>query len=234
MRKLAGGIVRNAVAATALCCLAAGCATDDIHAVRMARYRPDGTGRDWWEWNATNAVAATNGLAGGNGAEAHSEADIESRTLQRGDTVEIALLGIPEPKVLKDKLDDQGYVSLPHIGKIKLEGKTPSEAKVLIKNAYVDGKIYLRIDVSVIAEAYVYYISGEVKKPGRYKWSADMTLMRAVTAAGDFTEYARKSRIEITRGDEKKRYDGIRIEALRDEDPPIRPNDKIKVLRRWV
>jgi polysaccharide export outer membrane protein len=156
----------------------------------------------------------------------------ESRVLRRGDKVEIALLGIPGSQILNDKVDGQGYVNLPHIGKVRLEGTTPSEAKVLIQRAYIDGGIYRRIDVGVVPEAYSYYISGEVARPGKYEWSTDMTLLRAIAAAGDYTEYARRSRVDVTRGGEKTTYNTDKIEDLRIPDPPIKPNDTIKVNRR--
>lgn len=226
--------VRCAALAVGLCLLTGGCASDGVDALRMARYHPDDDGRNPWEWVSPDmqatGVVPDPVVPDGNGLD--EAAAVEARILQRGDKVEIALMGIPGSQILSDKVDGQGYVNLPHIGKVKLEGHTPSEAKVLIERAYIDGGIYRRIDVGVVAEAYSYYISGEVKKPGKYVWSTDMTLLRAIAAAGDYTEYARRSRVDITRGGEKTTYHTGRIEDLRIPDPPVKPNDTIKVHRR--
>lgn len=234
MRRIVAQTAWRAALVIGLATLLAGCASDGTDSLRMERWRPDDSGRNPWEWaDPDTAVGSRTDPGAGEAAGTNAApADGTSRVLQRGNKVEIALLGIPGSQVLSDKLDDQGYINLPHIGKVRLEGTTPSEAKVLIERAYIDGGIFRRIDVSVVAEAYSYYVGGEVKQPGKYVWSANMTLLRAIAAAGDYTEYARRSRVDIIRSGEKVTYHTGQIEDLKIPDPHIKPNDRIKVHRR--
>lgn len=50
-----------------------------------------------------------------------------------------------------------------------------------------------------IAEAGVFYLTGEVRRPGEYRFEEGMTLLRAVTLAGGFTERAATDRIKVVR-----------------------------------
>jgi polysaccharide biosynthesis/export protein len=74
----------------------------------------------------------------------------------------------------------------------------------------------------------VYYVSGEVKSPGRFPYEEKMTVLMAVTTAGGFTDKASSRRISIIReqsGDKQKIKVGL--------DDPIRPGDTIVVPESW-
>jgi len=72
----------------------------------------------------------------------------------------------------------------------RLLAGTPTE-KVEIRNG----------DTIFVPRAKVFYIFGEVKQPGKYKWDQDLTVLKAVITAGGFTELASKRRIQIGRKD---------------------------------
>lgn len=89
------------------------------------------------------------------------------------------------------------------------------------------------IDVEPIKSVYV---TGEVKKPGPFPWNKDMTLLRAITLAGGFDQWANKDRIDILR-DEKSgrkviRADASKIEKGKADDIPLMPNDQVVVRER--
>jgi polysaccharide export outer membrane protein len=61
-------------------------------------------------------------------------------------------------------------------------------------------------DSIYIAKAGLFYITGEVKKPDAYKHEEGLTVIKAVTMAGGFTDKASSGRIRIIRksGDKEK------------------------------
>jgi protein involved in polysaccharide export with SLBB domain len=54
-------------------------------------------------------------------------------------------------------------------------------------------------DIIVVAEGQRFYVSGEVRTPGRFLYERGMTVHKAITMAGGFTERADKAMIQVTR-----------------------------------
>jgi polysaccharide export outer membrane protein len=59
-------------------------------------------------------------------------------------------------------------------------------------NIYDDDSIY-------ISKAGIYYITGEVKKPDAYKFTEGITVIKAITRAGGFTEKASERKVRVIR-----------------------------------
>jgi polysaccharide export outer membrane protein len=154
--------------------------------------------------------------------------------LKRSDKIMIYLRDIPRPEEIKAEIDVNGSVNLPLIGTVQIEGKTTAEAIDLIEKAYIDGGFYRKISVIVTAEEDEYFVMGEVKKEGRYSLSRDLTLLQAIATAGGYTDYAKKSKVEIIRGKEVNVFNGVRIEERKDEDPLIQPGDVVRVPRAII
>lgn len=79
-------------------------------------------------------------------------------------------------------------------------------------------------DTIFVPRAEVFYIFGQVNKPGKYRWEKGLTVLKAVIVAGGFTEIASKRRIKIRReiGDKEKK-----IHAKLDS--PVQPGDTVIV-----
>ena len=60
-----------------------------------------------------------------------------------------------------------------------------------------------------------------------------MTLMKAIATASAYTEFAKKTKVQIIRGQEVMVFNMKRIEAGKDKDPMIERGDSIIVPRRW-
>jgi polysaccharide export outer membrane protein len=74
----------------------------------------------------------------------------------------------------------------------------------------------------------VFYVTGEVKNPGRYSYDENMTVLMAVTTAGGFTDKASSGRTQIIRevaGAKKKFKVGM--------EDPVHPGDTIVVPESW-
>jgi protein involved in polysaccharide export with SLBB domain len=156
------------------------------------------------------------------------------RVLQRGTRVTISLLSIPSPMVIEDKIDDQGRVSLPFIGQLRIAGMSTSAAEALIERTYIEEEFFVKVNATVVPEEQVFYIRGQVNRKGKFPMSRDVTLLQAISEAGGFTPFARESKIQITRHatGEIEFHDAKRISKGQDPNPVIQPNDNINVHRR--
>ena len=76
-----------------------------------------------------------------------------------------------------------------------------------------------------IEKAGVYYVTGEVKKPDAYKFEEDMTVIKAITKAGGFSDKASKGTVNIIR----RIHDREEVMEKAKMDEPILPEDVIVV-----
>ena len=222
--------------------LAAGCATESGPGKRQARFRPDMTNRSPWLWTDDTGIKApvrNDPVQANPGTTAVTPPPAGSNTinrvLKRGDKIVIYLRDIgPSSEEIKDEVDANGNVNLPLIGTVHLEGKTTAEAEVLIAKMYIDGAFYQKVSVILTAQEDEFFVQGEVKREGRYPLSRDLTLLQAMATAGSYTDYAKKSRIKIIRGDKVLEFNAEKIEERKEKDPLIKPGDIIVVPRRII
>jgi polysaccharide export outer membrane protein len=154
-----------------------------------------------------------------------------SAQLRPGDSLTVALQGVPDPSINPVQIDDRGNITLPYIGIMSTAGATPGDLAQRIRETYLAKKIYRTVDVSVsVTERYV-YVGGEVVRPGRIVWTPDLTVSKAVQAAGGFTLYAKETKVNLTR--EQKAYDVNITLAQKNPEQDIRlmPGDSVQVPR---
>jgi polysaccharide export outer membrane protein len=83
-------------------------------------------------------------------------------------------------------------------------------------------------DLIYVAQAQRFYVNGEVRTPGNYSYEKGLTVHKAITMAGGFTDKAAKLSTKVLRiidGEERT------IEVLLDT--PILPEDIIVVPQRF-
>jgi polysaccharide export outer membrane protein len=149
--------------------------------------------------------------------------------LRPGDSLIITLQGVPDPTGNTVQIDDQGLITLPYIGQIAAAGTTTATLSQQIRDTYVAKKIYTTVDVSVaVTERYV-YVGGEVARPGRIIWTPDLTLTKAVQAAGGFTLYAKENRVSLVRDRTAYSINAALAQTAPKEDPRLMPGDAIQV-----
>ena len=153
-----------------------------------------------------------------------------------GDVVTVTLSGLPEgdnPSPYEKPIKDDGKITLPDIGDVQAAGKTAGDLEKIIHDLYVP-KIYTHLNVTVkISGDRVYFVKGEVKQPGRLIYSGPITVTRAITSAGDYTDFSNHRNVVLIRSN-GKRYtlDCDRIMDGEDPDPPVYPGDQIFVRRK--
>ncbi len=76
-----------------------------------------------------------------------------------------------------------------------------------------------------IAKAGVFYLTGEIKTPAAYKYEEGLTLIKAVTMAGGFTDKASPGRVRIIRKIDNKE----KVIQKAEMDEPVLPEDIIIV-----
>jgi len=151
-----------------------------------------------------------------------------------GDMVSVTLTDLPSdiPPHM-ESIKEDGTITMPDIGHVQAAGKTAGELQNEIYNLYVP-KLYRHLTVTVSTGDRVYYVTGEVKAPGRQLYAGQMTVTKAITTCGDFTDFANHKKVWLIRANGQR----IKVncdKALQDasQDPPVYPNDQIQVPRRF-
>jgi len=94
-------------------------------------------------------------------------------------------------------------------------------------------KFYTHLTVTVNIGDRVYYVSGEVKQPGRQLYVGQTTVTRAITSAGDFTDFASHRNVVLTRTTGQRiKVNVDRVRSGKETDPSVYPGDSIFVHRR--
>ncbi|MDD4871194.1 MAG: SLBB domain-containing protein [Kiritimatiellae bacterium] len=209
--------------------IVSGCLLTPISDKRIARYRPQVSDRASFIGIQPASVAVNNAVTGVPATNAMI------RMLNRGDRVIVELRGIPVPEAIRGEVDDLG-LNLPLIGRVRIDGKNTFEAEKLIEKTYIDGGYYTKINVMVGKQDDEYFVTGEVNKQDKYLMTGDRTLLQAITSAGGYTDFAKKSKVKVMRGQGKDKqilfFDCERIEKGKEKDPLIKPGDIIEVPRR--
>lgn len=151
-----------------------------------------------------------------------------------GDTVTVTLAGLPDPTTpAEEPIQSDGTISMPVIGRVLAAGKTPGELEQYITSLYVPS-VYTHLSVTVKTSGdRVYFVRGEVKTPGRELYVGPITVTKAITSAGDFTDFADRKHVNLIRANGKHfELNCKRILAGKDPDPPVFPSDQIDVPRR--
>ena len=155
--------------------------------------------------------------------------------LREGDQMEIRIGGVPPEEIAQITgtytIDGQGYVNMPHIGKIRASGASQSELQAAIENAYRSQQIYTNpsITVTVPNMARFVNVGGSVRSPMRVPFTADLTILGAITAAGGFTDYADQGKVKLLRDGAVTIVNIKEIRKNPTKDLKVKPGDKIEV-----
>ena len=177
----------------------------------------------------------TGGASGTNSAPAAGDGQKpEDITLRVGDLVIITFQNAPDLNLHEERIKEDGSITLKHIGSMKAAGKTRGELQKDIQTAYVP-KYYPNLVATIKAEDRYFFVAGDVKMPNRYVYAGQTTVLNCIATANGFTEYARKTKVVVTRVDGKQyTVDCEKAEKNPKLDLPIYPGDRIFVPRRPI
>ena len=155
--------------------------------------------------------------------------------LNAGDRVKVVFSDTPIAIApLEMQIPDGGELTL-HLGyKFMFKGKRRDVLEQEIRDFYLDKQLYKIVNVTIEVPARPISVGGEVRSPGTYPHSGQMTVLKAIDMAGGFTEFAKKTKVTIIRGGKTFTVDCKK--ALDDPekyDKPIFPGDKVNVRRSY-
>ena len=102
------------------------------------------------------------------------------------------------PMLLTYRVDEEGYIEMPVLGKLHVAGLVRAEAENLIKSALEKQVLNPMVQVNLVSAKVS--VLGEVARPGTVSISnGRLTVLEALAAAGDMTPYGRRDNLLITR-----------------------------------
>jgi protein involved in polysaccharide export with SLBB domain len=148
-----------------------------------------------------------------------NESGVSGYRLGAGDVIRISIYDEADLS-LELRIGLSGQISYPLLGDVVVSGLTPKllEQKLTsgLKGPYL---VAPSVSVSII-QYRPFYVIGEVKKPGSYAFQPGLTVDKAISISGGFTERASKGSIYVIHDDRKprvKQEDGLEGEK-QDED----------------
>jgi polysaccharide export outer membrane protein len=152
------------------------------------------------------------------------------------DTLELTFAFTPEFNETVTVQPD-GYITLHGVGELPAAGQTLPELTESIKTAY--SKILQDPEITVDPKDFekpYFTVGGQVGKPGKFDWRADVTLTQAIAIAGGFTDASKHSQVLLFRrvSDQWTEARIINVKKMlssRDlqEDPDLKPGDMLFV-----
>ncbi|MBQ9677077.1 MAG: polysaccharide biosynthesis/export family protein [Prevotella sp.] len=123
------------------------------------------------------------------------------------------IIGAPEETSLRQSqgvggytLDHDGNIDFPLVGSIHVAGKDKSEVASTIKQILKDQQIATDAVVTVEYINLNYAVMGEVKAPGQFSFNKErISILEALSTAGDLTLYGRRDSIIVWRENEGQR-----------------------------
>lgn len=144
--------------------------------------------------------------------------------IDTGDRVSVTVYQEPDLSVSGVRVKADGTISYPLLGDLSVSGLTSQQVHDLVKRKLLDG--YLKKpNVTVSIDSYrLYFIKGEVNRPGGYSFVDGLTVAKAVALAGGYTVRASQGSISLVRESNPEN-------ALESVDPntAIQPGDIITV-----
>ncbi|GFD95568.1 hypothetical protein KUL156_10850 [Alteromonas sp. KUL156] len=139
------------------------------------------------------------------------------------DTLQVTVFNEPDLSLGEVRIGTNGTISMPLLGQVEVSGLTVQEIEAKLTLLLLDG--YLKKPkVSVgILEYRPFYINGEVENPGSYAYRRGLTVEKAITLAGGFTNRADRKQIELVA---EKNKDITKVVGLK---ASIQPGDVITV-----
>ena len=183
---------------------------------------------------AAHLGCAATGSAGPRGPGAGvNDGEIDT-TFRQGDKIMIDFADNPSmPQTWPQTVREDGTITLPMNQTLVAADKKKGQIEKEIQGLYVP-KFLRRLTVNVRAEERTYFVRGEVKQPGQRPHTGSISAMKAVSAAGDFTDFANRGRIEVIRSNgQKLTLNGKKALVDPSKDVPVYPGDTVYVHRRY-
>ena len=116
-----------------------------------------------------------------------------------GDKLSITVFGEQDLSLKEVRVETNGTISFPLLGELPVNKLTVTELENELIKRLKDGYLKKPVVTVSVLEYRLFFVNGEVKKPGGYNYVDGLTVQKAVALAGGFTERASKSSIQLER-----------------------------------
>lgn len=120
----------------------------------------------------------------------------EEYRLGLGDTIKIQVYGEDDLSI-DARVNEQGTISYPFLGTIKVMDLTAIELEELITLGLKGDYLVNPVVAVHITEYRKFFVSGEVRSPGGFPYQPGITVHKAISLAGGFSERASREKIYI-------------------------------------
>ena len=121
-------------------------------------------------------------------------------------TYQIGTQTTAQQRLLGYLVDQNGDIDFPILGRLHVEGLTRMQVTELIKQKLMEEDLIKDPIVTVQFLNFKVSVMGEVARPGTFDISGDrITLLEALSMAGDLTIYGRRDRVAVIREKDGKR-----------------------------
>lgn len=111
-----------------------------------------------------------------------------------------------QQRILGYLVDKNGYIDFPILGRMKVAGLSRLDATNMIKNRLIKEDLIKDPIVTIQFLNFKISVMGEVNHPGTFTISGDrVTLLEALSMAGDLTIYGKRDRVAVIREANGKR-----------------------------
>ena len=109
-------------------------------------------------------------------------------------------------RVLGYLVDKEGYIDFPQLGVIRVQGMTRTELTKYIKNQLIEKGLMKDPIVTIQFLNFKVSVLGEVNLPGTFEITSDrITLLDALSLAGDLTVYGQRENVKVIREENGER-----------------------------
>lgn len=138
--------------------------------------------------------------------EDHATGIRSTELLKIGDTLTIVYNDLPTlTPPFEGQIKADGTITLILNKTFQAAGQTRSELEKEIRDAYVPSYFkHMTVTIKVREETRLIYVGGQVRAPGRQAYVPGLTVVKAIQAAGDFTEWANRRSVRLTRAEGKR------------------------------
>jgi protein involved in polysaccharide export with SLBB domain len=103
---------------------------------------------------------------------------------------------------IEDRVREDGTITLLYNKVFKVAGKTVGDFQKEIRDTYVpDYFVQMTPNVISLVRQERYFVDGEVKIPSEKPYVGRITVTQAITGCGGFTDFAKKTRVQLIRAD---------------------------------
>ena len=143
--------------------------------------------------------------------------------LGANDVIRIQVFG-EEDLTVEGRVGGDGKINFPLLGALEVGGRTVQELREELTARLAGGYVRQPKVTVYIVRYRNFYVSGEVKNPGGYSYEEGLTIQKAISIAGGFTEKSDRKVIRLARGSQ-----GIAEAQPAEPDALVFPDDTIVV-----